>query len=293
MSDAVGVPQCPACPGGGACSPSFKKNGYSINRCADCGLLFVAPQPSPEELLAIYDADYFRRGNKYRPKSGEDPNRLNDQSKIELLHRYRTSGRLLDVGCAMGGFLQVAQESGFEVTGVEVAESAASHVRDNLGIPVFNCDLATANLPAESFDVVTMWDVIEHLPDPHPTLAGIHRILRPGGLLLFSTGDASSHWARLTGRYWHLMTPPQHLFFYTPQSARSVLDSNRFDCKEFLYPGKTATVDFILFKAGETFGSVVTPFRAAAQALNLDQLGVYVNLRDIMTAVAEKRYTLS
>ncbi len=253
--------------------------------------MFVHPKPSLNDMMELYSADYFRRGNKYSCDQGNrglDPNRQNDLVKISVLQRYRPSGRLLDVGCGMGGFLEVAREKGYDVSGVEVSEYAAGHVQNELGIDVANCGLPEARLPSESYDLVTMWDVIEHLDDPRPTLQEIHRILRPGGLLALSTGNAGSLWARITGRFWQLLTPPQHLFFYDDKSLVKALELKGFAVKEILYLGKHTTMDFILFKARETFGLVVLPVLAIATALRLTKARVAVNLFDIMTCIAEK-----
>lgn len=293
MNDAVALesPVCPLCGPGAPPILRLVKDGFAVYRCPGCTLQFVWPQPSDEGLRALYDADYFKRGNKYAPTNANgaaDPNRLNDLVKINLVRRFKTSGRLLDVGCAMGGFLAVAREHGFDVAGVEIAETAAEHARTVHGLDVNTSPLDVCDFAGASFDVVTMWDVIEHLRDPRPALETVHRILRPGGAFLVSTGDASSFWARVTGRRWQLMTPPQHLYFYTPRSLATALEAHGFDVREFHYAGKRATLDFILFKAREAFGPAVRPFRLLAGALRLESLQLYVNLRDTMTCVAVK-----
>lgn len=285
------LPYCPICNFNNHVTLKFKKEASLIYRCHDCELLFVFPQPQEKDWRAFYSDSYFRRGNKYSPKIKSplhDPNLQNDLVKMKLLNKFKSSGRLLDVGCAKGGFLKVAHEWGFEVEGVDIAESAAEYVRHNLGFKVANCDLPSAGLQVETFDIITLWDVIEHLRNPNPTLAEAYRLLRPGGLIFLSTGDASSIWARLTGRYWQLLTPSQHLFFYTPKSLRKILELNKFTVKRNIHPGKRATLDFILFKAHETFGAVIRPIRYLTRLLRLDQLQVYMNLGDIMTCVAEK-----
>lgn len=285
------LPCCPVCNLNNGIAQKFNKNGCFIYSCSDCGLLFVFPQPEEKDLLAFYSESYFRRGNKYNPKIKSlsyDPNLQNDLMKMKLLNKYKSSGRLLDVGCAMGGFLKIANEQGFEVEGVEVAETAAQYVKQNLGIKVSNCDLPNANLGAESFDIITLWDVFEHLKNPNPVLAEVHRLLRPGGLVFISTGDASSLWARLSGRYWQLLTPSQHMFFYTPKSLRKILELNKFSVRKIIHSGKRATLDFILFKAHETFGPIIGPIRYLARAIKLDRLQIYMNLGDIMTCIVEK-----
>lgn len=252
--------------------------------------MFVSPMPSDRELLKIYDSHYFDRGNKYS-LSGDsvDPNMLNDVMKIKLVQNYVSSGRLLDVGCALGGFLHAARSSGFNVSGVEPSKCAADNASCKLGIEVANCDLKSAGLAEESFDVITMWDTLEHLRDPNETLNEAWRLLQKDGLLFFSTGDASSSWARLTGRGWHLLTPPQHLYYYSPASISVLLKKSGFVYVENMHVGKYATLDFISFKAMEAFGGILSPLRTLIHAIKMQNLKVYLNLFDIITCVARKQ----
>jgi SAM-dependent methyltransferase len=291
MSDntAASPAQCPGCLGN--CTKlHVVKNAYPIHRCSNCELLFVHPQPSTEELGKLYSAAYFSRGNKYAAalEPQHDPNWLNDQAKVELIKRWCARGTLLDVGCALGGFLAVAQEHGFEVEGVEIAEYAAEQARTRLHIKVTNSDIYSAALAPESYDVITMWDVIEHLPDPNLALEKITRALRPKGYVAFSTGDVSSTWARLTGKRWPLLTPPQHLYFFSQRSMSDLLKRHNFSVKEIHYQGKWVTAAFILFKAQESFGSIIKPLSTAIRWSGLQDAKINMNLGDIMTVVAQK-----
>jgi SAM-dependent methyltransferase len=252
--------------------------------------MFASPMPSDKELLKIYDASYFDRGNKYSPPGDStDPNMLNDEMKIKLVQEYVSSGRLLDVGCALGGFLQTARAKGFNVSGVEPSKCAADNASCKLGIEVANCDLKSAGLTEGSFDVITMWDSLEHLRNPNETLMEAWRLLKKDGLLFFSTGDASTPWARLTGRGWHLLTPPQHLYYYSPASISVLLEKSGFAYVESRHAGKYATLDFISFKAREAFGGFLSPIRMLIHVMKIHNLRVYLNLFDIITCVARKQ----
>ena len=286
---AASAAQCPGC-----LSNSTKlyivKHSYPIHRCSNCELRFVYPQPSKEELGKLYSAAYFSRGNKYAaaldPK--HDPNWLNDQCKVEFVKRWCSSGTLLDVGCALGGFLAVAKEHGFKVEGIEIAEYAAAQVRTRLHIKVTNSDIYSAELAPESYDVITLWDVIEHLIDPNLALEKIMRALRPKGYVMFSTGDVSSAWARLTGKRWQLLTPPQHLYFFSQRSIPGLLTRHGFSVKEIHHQGKWVTAAFVLFKAQESFGRMIKPLSTAVRWSGLQNAKINMNLGDIMTVVAQK-----
>ena len=291
MSDktVASAAQCPGCLGNST-KLHVIKNSYPIHRCSDCELLFVHPQPAKEELGKLYSASYFSRGDKYAaawdPK--HDPNWLNDQCKVELVKRWCSSGTLLDVGCALGGFLAVAKEHGFEVEGVEIGKYAAKQARTRLHVKVTNSDIYSAELAPESYDVITMWDVIEHLTDPNLALEKIIRALRPKGYVAFSTGDVSSAWARLTGKRWQLLTPPQHLYFFSQRSMSGLLKRHSFSVKEIHHHGKWVTVAFVLFKAQESFGRTIKPLSTAIRWSGLQNAKININLGDIMTVVAQK-----
>jgi SAM-dependent methyltransferase len=273
-------------------APAYHKNGYSLFRCSACETLFVHPQPAPDLLERVYSADYFKRGNKYasenNPASVLAVNRQNDRDKVLLVKKYLSSGRLLDVGCAYGGFLDAARANGFTASGIEISKAAADNVQDSLAIDVQNVNFTEAHLPENHFDLVTFWDVLEHLPDPVAAISRAYRILKHGGVLALSTGDVSSLWARGLGRFWELLTPPQHLFCFSRKSLVSVLQQNGFIIREMNSVGKKMTLEFLLFKARETFGPVVAPLRLAARLLKLDMIHLKVNLGDIVCIIAEK-----
>jgi SAM-dependent methyltransferase len=284
-------PPCPLEKDRSGVEYKFEKNGFRIFENTNTGLLFVAPTPSQEELNQIYSESYFSRGRKYTPPAGDrttDPQLFNDKKKLDLVQSHKPGKRLLDVGSAMGGFMRVASEAGFSVEGVEVSQFGAEYTRKQLGLPVHACSLRDAALPSGSFDVVTMWDVIEHLSDPLDNLAEVSRVLRPGGLCFITTGDVSSRYARMLGKRWHLLTPPQHLFYFTPLALERALAVSKMKVLGTSWVGKHASLDFALFKAGETLGPAVYPIRLLVQKLGLAGLRLYINLGDIMTVVACK-----
>ena len=285
-------PACPICEKFDSVRFLYQKAGYYIHRCRSCSHMFVDPQPEEKELIALYDDSYFKRGNKYERQSGDcryDPNYLNDLERIRLVRNYKAEGSLLDVGCAQGGFLEVAQQSGYKVQGVEVSTAAASVAIGERGLKVVNSDLVSAGFEDNIFDIITLWDVIEHLQNPAKTITEAYRILRPGGIILVSTGDAASRWAKVTGRYWQLMTPPQHLAFYSSKSLIKFFQKHNFVVRHLEHPGKRSRVDFILFKARETFGKCVTPLQILANVFGFGSKRVYLNLYDIMVVLAEKK----
>jgi 2-polyprenyl-3-methyl-5-hydroxy-6-metoxy-1,4-benzoquinol methylase len=223
-------------------APFFDKDGYRLVRCGSCGLVFVANPPSPDELRRFYS---FAEG--YAVESRDDPDEICRLEALARRHadalarRSRPPGRLLDVGCSAGFFLAAARERGWTVTGVELNADAAGLARDRLGLDVVVGELAEAPVRPGSFDAVTFWDVLEHVPDPADALRAAHRLLRPGGTLALSTPNLDGLFPRLsrpvghlTG-YWTHPEPPAHLFQFSRRTLGRLLGATGFDVLEVLH----------------------------------------------------------
>lgn len=210
---------CPVCGAEGA-TPAFERDGWPLAECHRCTALFVATDPASIDFDALYGEAYYRGGSDavFTDYVGqESARRAQARRKLWALRhlppRLPSRGRLLDVGCAAGFFLAEARRH-YEVQGVELSAWSSAFARERLGLPVFTGTLAQAALPASSFDIVTLWDVIEHVPDPVAVLTEAARVLAPGGALVLTTGDRGSAYARRKGPEWHLLTPPWHLTFF-------------------------------------------------------------------------------
>jgi SAM-dependent methyltransferase len=210
---------CPACRQATAQRFLYSKNGCDILQCAECGL--GRAQASVFDPGAYYTGDYFSGGHAdgYADYRGAEPVlRREFANTVDFIRKYRASGRLLDVGCAYGFFLQEARPY-FDVAGIEIAEEAATFCRKQ-SLRVLTGMADEYNLAQLGMmDVITLLDVLEHLPSPHETLALCTRYLSPGGVILITTGDFASHSARVAGARWRLMTPPQHLWYFTLESV--------------------------------------------------------------------------
>jgi SAM-dependent methyltransferase len=132
------------------------------------------------------------------------------------------------VGCATGDFIAFARERGWDVAGVELTDSAAAFCRDQLGLPVVTGDLLAAGYPSDTFDVVTMWNVFEHLYDPVATLREIRRILRPTGLLVLAVPELDSLDARIFGPAWKGYDVPRHLHTFSRATLKRMLAEGGF-----------------------------------------------------------------
>ncbi len=248
------------------CSSSrlrLKPFGYRFNgrwlgavECPACGIIFIDPQPTPQEIVEMYRKEYFE-GDFRCGHAGSyfDEAALENLSSLPLLRRiqeYQKTGAFLEVGCAGGAFLSAARKSGFDVKGVEFSEDAATFAREKFNIDVVTGDLVHACLPASAFDVVFMGDVLEHLTDPLATLREVNRVMKPNGLLvllcptqtntLFSRFGFAVYAALGKNATVHL--PPYHLFEYRPGSMRYLVEHCRFEVvdsvSEIIPPGEIA-----------------------------------------------------
>lgn len=182
----TGAAECRLC-GSSRARLRVRLDGYSVLRCLDCGAVFSDADPA---LLArLYDEDYFSKA--FAPyfaalfgDADDAPLRAHFERYVDALERRMPAGRLLDIGCAAGLFLDVARGRGWEVEGVEISEHAAAVARERRGLTVAVGDVMDVSLPAPTFDAVTMLDVLEHVADPGALLERVRALLRPGGLLM-------------------------------------------------------------------------------------------------------------
>jgi SAM-dependent methyltransferase len=268
----------------------FRKGAYAIVRCRSCGLVYTNEIPSAGELDAIYGAAFFQVGRKFA--GGPDGVGLvNAAERVRRLLEQPDVGRArwLDVGCATGDFLAAARSAGVaDVRGVELSGYAAEQARAR-GFDVACADFADVELEPASVDVITMWDYIEHVPDPAASVRKAFAALRPGGHLIISTGDVESLAARLTGRFWHLMIPPRHLYFFTPGTLGRLLEDAGFLMARVARSGKRVPLDFAVWKVAVMLAPPVAPaVLRAATGLGLGRLRPSINLLDIMTVSARK-----
>jgi 2-polyprenyl-3-methyl-5-hydroxy-6-metoxy-1,4-benzoquinol methylase len=218
----------------------FDKDGYPVARCPECTLIQVDAELSRAELNQIYGAEYFTEEEVLYDYVSERPARLESGARAaDALARLVPGGRLLDIGCAAGFFLKPAARH-YDVTGVELSQFASAYARSEFGLRVLTGDVADVNLDGEQFDVVTMWATIEHVSDPLRTVKAAAALTRPEGLFVLSTGDATGPLGRRNLHGWNLMTPPHHLFFFSPRTIDRILAQAGFRLRRIVYDGIVA-----------------------------------------------------
>jgi SAM-dependent methyltransferase len=277
---------------------AWRKDGYDILRCPACGLVYRAELPDEQALGQIYDEDYFRDRPDRADRNGyadylrdASLHRANARRRLRLLAaRIPQRGRLLDVGCAAGFFVDEARRAGWQASGIDVSPTMVEWARSKLGVPVTCSGFAHAELAPVQFEAITMWDYIEHSIDPRGDLTKVKEHLPPGAILALSTGDIGTLTARLSGHRWHLLTPEHHNFFFETRTLRLLLEDTGFDVLEAHHRASLYSIGHTLYKLGR-FGSLGTIRRAASRLgrSSLGSAGVPINLYDIVTVVARRR----
>ncbi len=272
-----------------------------IVRCRRCGLTYVNPRYEQSALQEIYTESYYDHDGivngleffGYEDYLADEENiKLTFAGRLRTIHKYVTPGRLLDVGCATGFFIDLARERGWQVVGTEVSQFSAAYARDKLGLDVRLGTLTSLGLEPESFDTVTMWDVLEHVTDPMAELKEVSRVLRTGGILSIITPDAGSIVARLLGDRWEeYRRVREHVYFFSRKTIAEMLRQAGFSVLKFESAGKL----FYLGPALERLkyytwdGAVTSAASKLVYRLGLGNVRVRVNPFTKLTVYARKR----
>jgi len=203
-------------------------------QCQNCSLVYQNPRPTFEGMAYHYPPSY---------ESFADPEKMAVQSPLmakalqygmykryQFIANYRSSGRLLDIGCATGAFLRkVRQEGNWDVYGIEINPDVANYAKRHYDLNIHIGTLENAGFPDHFFDVVTLWDVLEHLHNPLATLQEIRRILTHGGLVVIRVPNGASWDARIFRQYWAGLDAPRHLYVFSPDTLSLLLQKAGFE----------------------------------------------------------------
>ena len=274
---------------------AFQKHGYTILVCPHCGLYQTLLPGSYRQLLKTYYAKGYFTGSLNRAGYANyvaDSSVIyrNAQGYLNLIDRHRLIGRrLLDVGCATGIFLQAARHRGFRVTGIDASKYAVNLAQKIFGHQVKLGTLSTVKFSPQSFDILTLFDVFEHLHDPLKDIRHCHQLLKTGGLLVINTGNTHSFLAKLEKARWHFFIPPQHLFFYSDTNLKQLLHLNGFKTLAVYNTGKYISLRYLWHLMRTINHSKLADilYRLFHNTF-IGKFSVYLNLRDNMTIIAKK-----
>ena len=226
MNDSIRPPQspCPVC-AGREFEELFTKRDETFVRCLGCTLMMINPPPDVSATAATYDESYsgayIRKADKKLKRCASWTSRLQ--------RRFKSDGRWLDVGCSAGFVVKAAQDLGFEAYGVEVEPAAVEWGRDKLGLHNLRCGyLHEQDYPSAHFNVISLYDVIEHVPDLSALVEELHRLLAPNGVIEIRTPDVG-HWR--TPRdlsTWKEVKPSEHLYYFNAKTLTRLFESHQF-----------------------------------------------------------------
>ncbi|MCP4366421.1 MAG: class I SAM-dependent methyltransferase [Planctomycetes bacterium] len=211
------------------------KERSTLVRCNSCGLAYVNPRHPVQKEKQFYQSEYHEA---HSDKIWRDARIGVFQTNLAKIESQRKRGRLLDVGCGRGYFLELAGQRGWETHGVELSTSASRYARQSLRLQVYEGELKGARFPDESFDVVTAWNVIDQLYDPRGELEEIHRILKKDGLLALRVSNLTFHLMLhrcfralniiALGAVGPKAPTAFHIYMFSPGSIKMMLEKARY-----------------------------------------------------------------
>ena len=201
---------------------------FEIWVCEDCGLLYTSPRPAPEKIGDYYksEAYYSHQENKIGliPRIYESVKKVNLKHKVNLAIGGLEKGKLLDIGCGVGDFLQQIESKGWQCTGIEPSEDAAKIAKKRIQATIYKPE-EIDTLIDETYDVITMWHVLEHVDDLRTEVEHLFRLLKKGGRLVIALPNYKSYDATYYQDKWAAYDVPRHLNHFDKQTIVNIFNT--------------------------------------------------------------------
>lgn len=280
----------------------YIKNGYDIIRCSQCELIYVKNIPSPEILQNVYTEAYYRASKDSIGKLDyiAQKERLVAIEK-ERLHKIEKhigcnkKGTWLDVGCGLGFLLDQARQAGWETSGLEFSEYGAYYAQHELNLNVIVGDFLEVDYPEEYYDIITMYGLLEHLPDPSAGLNKVYRLLKSNGLLIVEVPIMDCFISRIMGSRGRHITPPQHLYYFSRKTLTTILEKAGFGLphlengmKVFLSVDKLMRLIEHFSLSNQVGQRISRPLSIMVDKLQIRNYGYYISFNDVCIAYAKK-----
>lgn len=267
---------------------------HRIVRCRHCGLMYANPQEhvdcehfpaqAPQDL---YDPELPAHRQYFQKQLTQLPD---NERALRVLNRLCPNrGKLLEIGCFAGIFLNRIRQDGWDVTGLEPDLAIGAYARSKYGLNVLNGTLPSRSLGAASFDAAVLLHVIEHMPDPAANLREIRRLLRPGGVFVVETPRFNSLSFKILGRRERsIQNCAGHIYYFTEQTLRALLERNGFKVVLTERVGRTLTLDRFMYNLGLVTRSARLKqcFANTSRCLHLEKYRLYLNFRDMQRMYA-------
>ena len=282
---------CPVCSGGDS-RVQYAIRSWKIVQCKTCSFVYVNPRLEKQELLKLYVSDYFDNQlfGYYHYTEGKDFRRRNFQKWVtDALPHLTASGTLkaLDIGCATGYCLDVFQEKGWQPFGVELDHGLASELRRK-GFTVFDVPLLQLR-NIGTFSVITLFDVIEHIPDLHENVSILHQLLDNDGIVVMVTPNYSSWQRKLFRKKWFQFKPVEHINYFTLDTLRKLLEANGFEIVQTKRSGQFCNTSFLENRLRKYHFSFALPLlRLAERLLGSKERYFYVDTASLYVVLKKK-----
>jgi len=288
-NDAMAAPRCPVCQSGGT-ARYCRKASADYYACGTCQALFQFPLPGREAMLGYAEAEYEDGGLYNEYVEAREMKLAHFTARMDLMRPRVRKGALLDVGCSCGYFLEVAARDGFEVQGLEFSKNAIAAAADSVRSRILRASVDDLDQQHDArYDVITAFDIIEHLERPREFLRSARRLLRPGGSIVISTPDAD-HWLRpVMGSRWPMLQPMQHLTIFSRRSLALALEAAGFQVDLVDTAHKTLSYDYLINQLPSLNPVLFTVMRGATRVVPSGIMRKYrqVNIGEVL-AVATK-----
>lgn len=272
----------------------LEKNGYSIYRCPKCGLKSTdLKQDYDTFVMQYYSQGYFTGEKEYGAYSDYQKDKWfitqNMNKFLSKIQQHKSSGKLLDVGCAMGFFVELALRHGFDAYGFDPSEFASDKAIERLDGHIKKGTIQTVHYLPKTFDVIVLFDVVEHLSDPTKDIKKLLSLLKDDGIMVFATGNSDSQTARILKRRWTFYSPPQHLHFFTPHTFSTLLKRMNLRIVERFSIGKWLSLRYVLNLARSNGESIIAQWlHSLSYHLRIGGIPLYLSMGDNMIIIAKK-----
>lgn len=208
-------------------------DSFRVAKCKQCAFIFINPRPPEIIINKFYPQDFNMRQNTPLFKVIEPCFKRTQNSTIKLIKKYKNKGRVLDIGCGNADFLLAMQENGYDVYGVESNKGAEKFSSKDLKGRILYKELEQCGFDSKSFDIVTMFQSLEHIYNLDNLFREINRIMKDGAILFISVPNARFFEYRLFGPYAYTLEVPRHLYFFTRDALRNLLVKKGFTIDRF------------------------------------------------------------
>ena len=215
----------------------FKTTDESFNivKCSQCNFVFLNPMPDKTDIIRFYASDFNKEDQTLPYKVVIEPFfKLLESSTIGLLKKYKTEGRILDIGCGNGSFILTMQNYGYDIWGCELNPDAKKYTAASLNGRILYKDIKECNFAPKSFDIITMFHSLEHIHDLGGLFREISRVLKDEGILYICVPNMDFFEYHIFRAYYYNLEVPRHLYFFTKKSLKDALLKGGFKVDKFL-----------------------------------------------------------